>query len=200
MALIIQLISFAGIGILNTAIDFAVLNLFASAFGVYTGIGIGLINAVSFTVAVFHSYYWNKVWAFGRDNTGLVRSVGRFIAAAILGGLVLVLVIFGSRQQYGWTFYLIVLSGIGLGEIILWIVFGLKVPALDGAQKEIGTFIGITLIGLLINSGIVAGVTNFVPPAFSLNQELWTNLAKAAATAVSLIWNFAGYRLVVFKR
>ena len=200
MALIVQLISFAGIGILNTAIDFAVLNLFASAFGVYTGIGIGLINAVSFTVAVFHSYYWNKVWAFGRDNTGLVRSVGRFIAAAILGGLVLVLVIFGSRQQYGWTFYLIVFSGIGLGEIILWKVFGLKVPALDGVRKEIGTFIGITLIGLLINSGIVVGVTKFVPPAFGLNQELWTNLAKVAATAVSLIWNFAGYRLVVFKR
>ena len=76
MALIIQLISFAGIGILNTAIHFAVLNLFASFLGVYTGIGIGIINAVSFTVAVFHSYYWNKVWAFSRDNSGLVRNIG----------------------------------------------------------------------------------------------------------------------------
>ncbi|MDP3993562.1 MAG: GtrA family protein [Candidatus Doudnabacteria bacterium] len=200
MALIIQLISFAGIGILNTAIDFAVLNLLASFLGVYTGIGIGIINAASFTVAVFHSYYWNKVWAFSRDNSGLVRNIGRFVTALAAGGAVLFLVIWGSRQQYSWVYYLIVLIGLALGEIVMWKVFRLKAAVLAGVQREVGTFIAITLVGLLINSGIVVGVTKFIPPAFGFNQELWTNVAKAGATAVSLIWNFAGYRLFVFKK
>ena len=66
--------------------------------------------------------------------------------------------------------------------------------------KEFSQFIMVTLIGLAINSSIVFGVTTFIPPFFGLSSELWANLAKAAATGLSLIWNFIGYKFIVFKK
>ena len=70
------------------------------------------------------------------------------------------------------------------------------------AKKEANfiTFGIVTLIGLAINSGIVYAITTFVPPTFVDSQKLWANLAKVLATGISLIWNFTGYRLIVFKK
>lgn len=66
--------------------------------------------------------------------------------------------------------------------------------------KEFSQFIMVTLIGLAINTSIVFGVTTFITPFFGLSLELWANLAKAAATGFSLIWNFIGYKFIVFKK
>jgi len=66
--------------------------------------------------------------------------------------------------------------------------------------KEFSQFILVTLIGLAINSSIVYGITTLVSPMFGISPELWANLAKVAATGFSLIWNFIGYKFVVFNR
>lgn len=200
LALAVQLGRFLGIGFLNTAVDFAVLNLFAAAFNVYVGIGIGFVNSVSFIVAIVHSYLWNKSWVFGQTDGSLFKNFLKAAAAGVLGAGVLALVIWGSRQQFAESYYIGMLALLLAGEVFLWVIFRLRFPAVWSSQKEIVLFVGISLVGVLINSGIVAGVTAYVPPQFGLNQEFWTNLAKAAATGVSLIWNFAGYKLFVFKR
>lgn len=61
-------------------------------------------------------------------------------------------------------------------------------------------FLAVTIIGLLINSGIIVVITTYVVPSFGAGKEQWLNLAKAGATAVSLVWNFAGYKLIVFRK
>jgi len=66
--------------------------------------------------------------------------------------------------------------------------------------KEFSQFIVVTLIGLAINSSIVYGVTTFIDPMFGLDKKLWANLAKLMATGLSMIWNFTGYKFVVFKK
>jgi len=67
-------------------------------------------------------------------------------------------------------------------------------------RKQFSQFILVTLIGLGINTGIVYGVTTFIPPMFGLNEVLWANLAKAISISISLVWNFTGYRMFVFKK
>jgi len=67
-------------------------------------------------------------------------------------------------------------------------------------QANFAIFVAVTLIGLAINSGIVYVLTTYVSPVFVQSDKLWANLAKVLATAVSLFWNFAGYKLVVFKK
>lgn len=60
-------------------------------------------------------------------------------------------------------------------------------------------FLFVTIIGMSLNSGIVFLITTYFSPMFDLSVTQWANLAKAFATIVSLLWNFAGYKLVVFK-
>lgn len=61
-------------------------------------------------------------------------------------------------------------------------------------------FAVITLLGLSINTAIVYVLTTFFKPAIVDSPTLWANFAKALATAVSMVWNFLGYKLVVFKK
>ena len=59
-----QIGRFAAIGVLNTVLDFAVLNILINLTGYNSGIGFAVIKGLSFAVAVTNSYYWNKYWAF----------------------------------------------------------------------------------------------------------------------------------------
>ncbi len=138
-ALISQFSRFVAVGLVNTAIDFAVLNILSLTTGIYAGTGLIVLNSIAFLAAVTNSYFMNKYWTFG------VR---------------------------------------------------------DGAQTaEVSKFLSVSLVGLVINSGIVYGITTFlVLPLPQITPALWENFAKAVATGVSLIWNFIGYKLFVFKK
>ncbi|OGD86369.1 hypothetical protein A2870_00630 [Candidatus Curtissbacteria bacterium RIFCSPHIGHO2_01_FULL_41_11] len=70
----------------------------------------------------------------------------------------------------------------------------------EGKKSNFLTFFAVTLVGLAINSGVVFILTTFVSPVFVTSSKLWANLAKVLATGLSLVWNFLGYRLIVFKR
>lgn len=78
----------------------------------------------------------------------------------------------------------------------------------EGA-KDFGQFIVITLGGLAINSGITYSLSNFLPPFLGIPlrflspdklQTFWVLFSKACATALSLVWNFVGYKFWVFKK
>ncbi len=67
------------------------------------------------------------------------------------------------------------------------------------AGKEFLTFFTVTMIGMGINTLIVFLGTTFVEPFFGLSSGLWANLVKILATFISMIWNFAGYKFIIFK-
>ncbi len=136
--IVFQFAKYALVGLANTAVDFGVLNLLAWVTGKYEGSIVGLINIISFAVAVVHSYFWNKFWTF--ENKKKVNTVIQFIQ-----------------------------------------------------------FIVVSIIGMLINTAIVYIMSTLVQPACGLGPRAWLNMAKIIATVVSLIWNFIGYKLIVFK-
>ena len=67
-------------------------------------------------------------------------------------------------------------------------------------QGDFIVFVAVTLIGLSISASIVFVISTFVEPRFGLTGKQWINVAKVAATAISLFWNFTGYKLIVFRR
>ncbi|MFH1551988.1 MAG: GtrA family protein [bacterium] len=84
----------------------------------------------------------------------------------------------------------------------LWVFKANKVK-LDDRIKVINQFLRfaiVTLIGLAINTSIIFIITTFIPPFFGLSKEIWANLAKAGATSISLLWNFTGYKFIIFKK
>lgn len=62
------------------------------------------------------------------------------------------------------------------------------------------SFIIVSVIGMLINTGIVYLVTTFASPFGGVSQAVWLNIGKLMATFISLVWNFVGYKFVVFKK
>ncbi len=135
--LIWQFAKFVLVGVLNTAIDFGIINLLISLTGITQGIGIFFMAGISFSVATTNSYFWN------RDFT------------------------FGSKKK---------------------------------AAKSFPIFFTVTLIGLLVNASVVYVLSTFVLPQFIASANLRPNIAKVVATAITLFWNFAGYKLIVFKK
>ena len=68
------------------------------------------------------------------------------------------------------------------------------------AAKEFLQFLIVSIIGLLINGSIVYMITTWLRPMFGLNEIIWANAGKIAATTISLVWNFIGYKFIVFKK
>ena len=134
-----QFVKFVVVGVINTGIDFLILNIEMFFTGITSGSGMIVQNSISFGAATINSYYLNKRWTFEDRET----------------------------QKEGVKF---------------------------------SQFIIVSLVGISINGGIVYAITTFINPLFGISPQLWANLAKVAATGISLIWNFIGYKFIVFKK
>jgi len=132
-----QFFRYGLIGVLNTLLDFGVLNLLSYTFKVYSGFSLVLINVVSFLISNINSYFWNKSWTFESQNK---KVTGEFLR-----------------------------------------------------------FFGVTAIGFLINSAILWAGTTLIEPILGLATAMWENVVKLVATVVYIVWNFIGYKLIVFK-
>ncbi|MBI4137710.1 MAG: GtrA family protein [Candidatus Sungbacteria bacterium] len=100
---ITQFSKFVAVGVLNTAIDFGVLNLLSAATGVTSGFVVGGVNVPGFAAAVSNSYALNKFWVFQDRRGGLFEDAPKFLlvtgASAVLNSGVVVLV-----TTYGSSF------------------------------------------------------------------------------------------------
>lgn len=135
MAILWQIAKFGLVGVLNTTIDFGILNFLIILTGISSGSMIIALNLASFGAATVNSYFWNKYWVFAGTKRG------NFV-----------------------------------------------------------TFMIVSIVGIAINTATVYLLTNYVPPQVVESPVLWANIAKVLATGLSLVWNFLGYKLIVFKK
>lgn len=132
MSIFRQIGKFAVVGILNTVLDFAILNVLISISGIAEGPLATTFKGLAFIVAVVNSYYWNKYWTFN---------------------------------------------------------FKGKV------EKEFLQFLVVSLIGFGLNIGAFSLVVNVV----GSGGTVWANIGALAGTLAGLVWNFLGYKFIVFK-
>jgi len=60
-------------------------------------------------------------------------------------------------------------------------------------------FLIVVATGLLLNSAVVIAITSIAHAQTGPSAIIWLNIAKVIASAVSLLWNFFGYRNIVFR-
>ena len=79
---------FVEVGVLNTLVDWGVLNFLVLISGVASGIAFSFFKSISFLVALFNSYIFNKFWTFEKSS---VKRAGKefleFVFAALPGWL-----------------------------------------------------------------------------------------------------------------
>jgi len=79
-----QIGKFAVVGVLNTVLDFAVLNVLITMSGVSEGTLASVFKGISFIVAVVNSYYWNKHWTFNFKGK-VEREFLQFFVISLIG-------------------------------------------------------------------------------------------------------------------
>jgi putative flippase GtrA len=80
-----QLLRFTVVGILNTLIDFGVLNALIGMLGVRGGIAILVCNAVAFLAANLCSYFCNRSWTFARTASASFKEYAAYFGISLVG-------------------------------------------------------------------------------------------------------------------
>ena len=70
----------------------------------------------------------------------------------------------------------------------------------EGVLHDFPKFLAVSVIGLIINSVIIILITNYGEAVIGLQPETRLNIAKVVATGMVLVWNFLGYKFLVFRK
>lgn len=66
-------------------------------------------------------------------------------------------------------------------------------------RREYAQFFIVSMVGIIINVGAATLVVNGISPRFGVSSTAWANIGAAAGSATGLLWNFVGYKFIVFK-
>jgi putative flippase GtrA len=193
-----QFLRFACIGFLNTGLSFLVVNTISKFLNISQGWELGSVVGVGFVCAVIQSYPWNRTWTFGGEQgVTLWKNLMRLFMVGLLGVFALAFVLFASRYSAPAISYFIILIIYIIIENLLWRNFGFHMSDWDHVGHSFLIFFIVTLIGLGINSSLSSVLS---PHIHLTRSDLDKNIAVALATGASLIWNFLGYKIIVFKK
>ncbi|MBP6855838.1 MAG: GtrA family protein [Candidatus Pacebacteria bacterium] len=70
----------------------------------------------------------------------------------------------------------------------------------SASAQEIGKFFLVSIIGFGINVGVASFLVNVINAPGQVSPAQWANIGAALATVVSLMWNFLGYKFLVFVK
>lgn len=146
-----------------------------------------------------------------------------FLSFAIDFGIFNLLIMFTSIVSGGWLAVFKGASYIFANiNAYLWNKYWVfRLYNVDGGisiksiTSEYGKFLAVSLVGFVLNvfmvSYLVGNVDVGIPwlfvihingigPQFGFTPIAWANVAATMTVAVVIIWNFAGYKLFVFKK
>jgi putative flippase GtrA len=132
-------------GVINTGVDFAVLNALLWTFGPkVTGLGFIACKIVSFVAAVLNSYYLNKYWVFTEStskNTSASEG-GRFFMVSAAGFLLnitssaLVFSALKNAGAIGEKASANIAAIVGTLLVLVWNYAGYKFFVFNGSIKQ----------------------------------------------------------------
>lgn len=140
----------------------------------------------------------------------LFLQAGKFILVGILNTLidlgVLNLLMFVTNIASGLWFS--VFKGISfitavINSYILNRAWTFKGVGQENKGKEFLQFFIVSLVGFGINVGVASLVVNVIAgqiACLGFSPKIWANVGAISATFCSMVWNFIGYKFLVFKK
>ena len=128
----------------------------------------------------------------------LVGALNTFIDLGVLN-----LLMFIFSISAGWLYSLIKAVSFTCSVIhsYFWNKFWTYEQKETGVKgKEFGKFFLVAGTGFFLNVSIASFVVNILGPQFGLSAEIWANVGAIIATICVFMWNFLGYKFIVFKK
>jgi len=79
-----------------------------------------------------------------------------------------------------------------------------KSPVAGEEKKAVGKeflqFFIVSVIGFALNVGLAHFIVNIWGVQGNISEALWANFGALGGTLAGLLWNFLGYKLIVFKK
>ena len=113
-----------------------------------------------------------------------------------LGLISLLVVFFCSKIAASWYIYVALIFIFFILQAALWFNFSFDYLALINKNKNFFLYFFVSAVGLLINFILVSLISNRLQIT---GGDLDKNITASIATLASLVWNFIGYKTLVFK-
>ncbi len=152
------------------------------------GVALGkvLMRWLSFT------YQFAKFVVIGFLNTsidfGTLNLLSSFLGITkglIIGGVNLPGFVLAATNSYLWNKFWVFRKERKEGEKIDY--------------SDFWSFLLVVISSTVLNGGTVIVITTYVSALGGLSESQWLNVAKVSATVISLVWNFIGLKLLVFR-
>jgi len=128
----------------------------------------------------------------------LTGSLNTFIDFAVLN---LLMNAFLITSGWYFSFFKIISFSCAAVNSYFWNKFWtFKKKETKVGTKEFSQFYLITGISLLLNVGIASTIVNVIGVQFGLTETLWANIGAFIGILGAFIWNFLGYKFIVFKK
>jgi len=145
---------------------------------------------------------------------GLIHQFGRFFLVGIMNTLIDLIILntetilSGVKDGFGFS----IQKGISFIGAVTFSYFVNKKwtfedQSSEGQGKKFSQFFVVSLMGMIINVGAATLAITYLKPVVNnllqlsfLTDQIWVTLSALCGTAIGLAWNFAGYKLWVFKK
>lgn len=135
-----QFFGYGAVGLLNTAINFLLINVAIVLTGISNGPWFIFISFISFCIVVVHSFIWNKYLVFARQHASPTK-----------------------------------------------------------LHHEYAAFFGVSAASTVISLFLLNLLVNVIGPPYGLGAHIWANVSLVILIPFSVVFNFLGYKLFVFK-
>ncbi len=178
----------------NLAIEIPVIKI-ALQYKNYFIVALPILLVAILIVSYFLSRIFNVVYQFAKFI--LVGSLNFLIDMGILNFLIFYTGISAGLTQSafkGFSFVVAVLNS------FVWNKFWtFRRSTTHTVRKEFFHFLVISTIGFLINLGVDYFFVNMMHPFLGMPAKSWAQFSAVIAAIIALVWNFIGYKFIVFE-